>query len=440
MSELSFTCPHCGEAFEVIGEFLGRTTDCPFCNKAVQIPAPESPHSAPTADVLPADPEDGRQGTETPIAPERSRQERTLSPRRSLALAAVCILAAGIACWQWTGSPRYSAGQIVSAVKRHDLPRFQRSVDTESVVSRAFDDLMALKLDEEKPETAAERLGTMLGEGIVRLVKPRLIAEAQAWLARWVEDVDFSRPSKGATPKSEEDALLQRMHDKLQVDRAAFKGIEYTRREGNIALVGLTLHNATYKSDFTLELKLRRAGHYWQLAEVSNLKSLLETFQRLEEKQNAELMARIDELNTQIPRNQEEQLNQFNAQIRKRMANILQLVSSTKERKRDPRTGNKTVDLSLQIHNNTNKTLSAFSGVAKVFTREGRLVKELRVSSRDPLRPGGTRWYFWTVDVSEQEPAMIQLYETRSVDLDILFEPQLIGFEDGTRIELLRSP
>ncbi len=299
---------------------------------------------------------------------------------------------------------------------------------------------MALKLDEEKPETAAERLGTMLGEGIVRLVKPRLIAEAQAWLARWVEDVDFSRPSKGATPKSEEDALLQRMHDKLQVDRAAFKGIEYTRREGNIALVGLTLHNATYKSDFTLELKLRRAGHYWQLAEVSNLKSLLETFQRLEEKQNAELMARIDELNTQIPRNQEEQLNQFNAQIRKRMANILQLVSSTKERKRDPRTGNKTVDLSLQIHNNTNKTLSAFSGVAKVFTREGRLVKELRVSSRDPLRPGGTRWYFWTVDVSEQEPAMIQLYETRSVDLDILFEPQLIGFEDGTRIELLRSP
>jgi len=81
---------------------------------------------------------------------------------------------AWLAYYKYTRSPEYSLNQIRLAYEEHDLTKFEKYVDTKTVVRGLLDKTMDEISNELNPESKAEKLGQDLGKGLFTLVRPRL--------------------------------------------------------------------------------------------------------------------------------------------------------------------------------------------------------------------------------------------------------------------------
>jgi hypothetical protein len=63
-----------------------------------------------------------------------------------------------------------------------------------------------------------------------------------------------------------------------------FKGIKYTREEGDNAFVGLEVTQPKYDTTMVVEVKMRRQGDHWQMTQITNSGELLRGVARLEKK------------------------------------------------------------------------------------------------------------------------------------------------------------
>jgi predicted Zn finger-like uncharacterized protein len=102
---LTFTCPHCGQAFQVRSEYRGMQVACPHCGQAIEVPLESGavpPPPPPLAQPLTVAPrvEETVAAPPTPPEPEPepprelSREER--EQRRRRFRIAVAVLAGGV--------------------------------------------------------------------------------------------------------------------------------------------------------------------------------------------------------------------------------------------------------------------------------------------------------------------------------------------------------
>jgi len=201
----------------------------------------------------------------------------------SVALAAVLLAGAAFAYWHWTRTPTYSLRQMQKALETHDVAKFEKYVDVKCVSSRLIDDMMIEALKESQSQSGAEALGTALGAGLVQLMKPRLVGAVHEQFIRLVERGSFRSSTPATSESASEESSLRSMSEQIGADDGSFKGIEYIKKQGKIALVGLEFRNAELDADLVLELKLRDMGGYWQLVEFANLTELLQKTKGLQE-------------------------------------------------------------------------------------------------------------------------------------------------------------
>jgi hypothetical protein len=81
----------------------------------------------------------------------------------------------------------------------------------------------------------------------------------------FVENGDFKSSSESGSTLS-----LGSVDKRLGFRKHAFKGIEYSKVTGKIALMGLRFHNETYDRDLVLELKMEDEGGYWRIIQLTN--------------------------------------------------------------------------------------------------------------------------------------------------------------------------
>ncbi len=197
----------------------------------------------------------------------------------------------------WKKTPEYSMGIIMDAVKTHDVVKFQRHVDLDSLLSRAFDDIITTSMAKEQDTDLKS-----MAAGFAQLFKQPAINAMKDGIKRYVETGSFEENEKGkpvqAKTSTGETAKIspKEMGEKAGLSNTDFKGVAYTKKEGKTAIVGLKVWEKQVAKEFVLDIKMRELDDgTWQVAELANLSSYIAQIEEAKMKKLAELNRPIEE-------------------------------------------------------------------------------------------------------------------------------------------------
>lgn len=175
--------------------------------------------------------------------------------------------------------PKGALVLAAAAVQAHDMATFERYVDVNSVTTHLVDDVT----QQGAVLTALVPGGGLLMGGAMRLLKPTLAKAAHQEVQRFVETGSLESAA-AAAPKRLVNVSLTGLAGKVVGPDSEFKGVKYSREEGNNAYVGLEITQPKYDTTMVVEVKLRRQGDHWQMTQIMNSGELLRNVAQLEKK------------------------------------------------------------------------------------------------------------------------------------------------------------
>ncbi len=293
------------------------------------------------------------------------------------------------------------------SVIKHDLAAFNKYVDVDSVTSRAIDQLLELKLND--PKDVQDDTTKNFAAGLVKLLKPQLVAVAKDEIKTFVEKGTTELPASQAPNNPKIKELLSTGSGK-----AEFKGVAYTNKDGKIATVGLDMFYPKLNSTTVLEVKMREMEGYWQIAEISNLASFVKKLEELE-------AAKLAEINKQT-------ITEINSAIR------IENISITKQ---SSNRYAKVVTFPSRITFLTQKDIREFQGMITVKTQDGKLLLKDTVTATGTTTPGKVVDMSWSKEVNMFSQSDNLMFNTPAEQLVISMEFQRLKFSDGTELKLL---
>ncbi|MBU6119801.1 hypothetical protein [Hymenobacter siberiensis] len=201
--------------------------------------------------------------------------------KKLLLLVVLLALAAG-GYYYYRNLKQGPSGALVSAaaaVQTHDMAMFEKYVDVSSVTSHLVDDVA----QQSSALTSLMPGGSLMMGGAMRLLKPALAKAAHQEVQRYVETGSLEAAA-AAAPKRMVSVSLTGLANKIVSPDSEFKGIKYTREEGDNAFVGLEVTQPKYDTTMVVEVKMRRLGDHWQMTQITNSAELLRGVARLEKK------------------------------------------------------------------------------------------------------------------------------------------------------------
>ena len=174
--------------------------------------------------------------------------------------------------------PEYALLQAAAATKTHDMATFERYVDVNSVTGHLVD-----QLTNQSSLLGLLNPGGLMFKGALRLLKPQLSKAAHNEVQRYVETGSVEAAAEAA-PKGLGRVSLMGLASKVVSPESAFKGVKYTRQEGEQAFIGLEFTQPKYDTTMVMEVKLLHRGDHWQMTEITNTSDLLQGVARLEKR------------------------------------------------------------------------------------------------------------------------------------------------------------
>jgi len=159
-------------------------------------------------------------------------------------------------------SPKYSLLQAHEAMQDHDMAAFEKYVDVESISTNLINDM-----SQQKSLISMLNPGSMVLKQAIQFMKPQLASVARKEVQKYVETGSFA---KDPAREKKVDISLNGLWNKVVSDSSQFKGVNYTREEGETAFVGLEFTQPRYDTTFVLEVKMQNKGDYWQATEITN--------------------------------------------------------------------------------------------------------------------------------------------------------------------------
>ncbi|MBD2723523.1 MULTISPECIES: hypothetical protein [Hymenobacter] len=175
--------------------------------------------------------------------------------------------------------PKGALVSAAAAVQAHDMASFEKYVDVNSVTSHLVDDVA----QQGSALTSLLPGGSLMMGGALRMLKPTLAKAARQEVQRYVETGSLEAAA-AAAPKRLVNISLTGLAGRVVSPESEFKGIKYTREEGDNAFVGLEVTQPKYDTTMVVEVKMRRQGDHWQLTQITNSGELLRGVARLEKK------------------------------------------------------------------------------------------------------------------------------------------------------------
>ncbi len=196
--------------------------------------------------------------------------------KRTLLIAAIAVLLCALAWYflYFTKTPAYSLELIRTALQKHDTAAFQKHVDLDAILPRAYDDLIAATLKDD-PRIKDNPFAA----GIAAMFKQPLVAALKEGILLYIETgspdkPEGQAPSGGNSPKIKIESKT--LAEKTGLKNATLKGIAYTKKDGKTATLGLTIYHPDLKETTVLDLKMRELDDgTWQAIEISNLQTYL---------------------------------------------------------------------------------------------------------------------------------------------------------------------
>ncbi|MFD2719290.1 hypothetical protein ACFST9_11230 [Hymenobacter monticola] len=175
--------------------------------------------------------------------------------------------------------PKGALVSAAAAVQSHDMVAFEKYVDVSSVTGHLVDDVA----QQGSALTSLLPGGSLMMGGAMRMLKPALAKAARQEVQRYVETGSLEAAA-AAAPKRLVNISLTGLAGRVVSPESEFKGIKYTREEGDNAFVGLEVTQPKYDTTMVVEVKMRRQGDHWQMTQITNSGELLRGVARLEKK------------------------------------------------------------------------------------------------------------------------------------------------------------
>lgn len=172
--------------------------------------------------------------------------------------------------------PEYSLMQAYKAVTDHDAAAFERYVDVTSVTGSLVDQIAS-----QESALGVLNPGGMAMKGALRLLKPQLTEAARQEVKRYVETGSATAATEAA-PKRLVNVSILGLADKVVGQGSSFKGVKYSREEGEQAFIGLEFTQPRYDTTLVLEVKMQDRGDHWQATEITNTGEILRHVARME--------------------------------------------------------------------------------------------------------------------------------------------------------------
>lgn len=191
-----------------------------------------------------------------------------------LLIPVVAIIAAlGYYFLYWTRTPMYALQAARQAITQHDEEKFERYVDINSVMDKAFDDFIAVESQPDGENFAANPFAM----GILHMLKPAvvelMVTETKESIANSGASTDSDQPQR-VDPVT--DAMRKNMENKIQLDKLSIKDVSLVNNTNGKAQVAVVVHNSSLDKDFTLDVNMEHNDNGdWQIKEISNLKDFI---------------------------------------------------------------------------------------------------------------------------------------------------------------------
>ncbi len=173
--------------------------------------------------------------------------------------------------------PKGALAQAAKAVDDHDMATFEKYVDVNSLTTHLVDDVVS----QGSAVTSLVPGGSLAVGMAMRFLKPALAKGAHNEVQRYVETGSLEAAGAEA-PKRLVKLSLAGLASKVVSPETRFKGIKYSREEGDNAFVGIELTQPKYDTTMVVELKMRRVGESWKAVQIMNTRELLQNAARLE--------------------------------------------------------------------------------------------------------------------------------------------------------------
>lgn len=311
----------------------------------------------------------------------------------------------------WKKSPRYSLGQVRSAFETHDLMKFEKYVDTESLVTRFVDQALAEHMAEQEANGAANALGADFAQGIIQAMKPQLVSTVENQIKTVVENgVD------AATEETEGEMVnFAGFFNKNTETNLDYTGVEGTKKDGKVATVTLGFYQPHTKDELKLDVKMRQLDGYWQVAEVSNAMEFIE---------------KADAVKQKI-------LTEKNQPILEEMRKALIVEPAKKSAHSDAYGFQRQVAFELSFKNVGTKDIKAFYGVINASDLSGKIIKSYGIKhDEESLLSGKDTSGVWEFDTNQFIAEEQKLYETPNEQMKIDVQLSQIVFSDGSELKL----
>ena len=216
---------------------------------------------------------------------EKAEQLPVTAPKKNsklkmfgITLASLVVIAAAWYFLYFTKTPEYAVNRVRESIVKHDVATFKKHVDLDSLLGRAFEDMIAALIASD-PKLANDSFSRSFVEGLAKIFKGMVVSEGKDGILRYVETGKWERPDDPSRPAQGGKSPAPSVKDMTKntgLNDASFKGIAYSKQDGNTANIGAKIFLNKEKREFVLDVKMRKlADGSWQISEISNLKDFI---------------------------------------------------------------------------------------------------------------------------------------------------------------------
>ncbi|MDQ0203303.1 hypothetical protein [Pectinatus haikarae] len=206
------------------------------------------------------------------------RKNKILSGFRLCILLFIAVILAGSSFYYfyWLKTPQYTVGLIADAIKKHDIETFDKYVDTDSILNKAYDDYFYVYFSED-PFMQKNPVRN-LAEGLIKLAKPMAVNEMKAEVDSYIKSGEWksssNEESSGEYSVSKNNSDIT---EKLSVGNIKFKRIKYTKVDGNKAVVGIETDKDEKTENTVIEISMEKQDDdTWRVVSIYNMKEYAE--------------------------------------------------------------------------------------------------------------------------------------------------------------------
>jgi hypothetical protein len=334
----------------------------------------------------------------------------------------VLIICGELGYLYWTKTPQYSLKLVRNAIVEHNLPLFEKHVDIESLVSRAIDQAVEANLND--PNKVQDEGMNNLAAGFVKMIKPQLISAAKDEIKSYIEKGKFEADSSKAATTQSNPSTQPTNNPNISVQQlfgngsgsAEFKDIEYVKRDGKIAVVGVKIFYPKINHTGILEFKMRELNGYWQVAELNNLNTFLAKIAEAER-------AKLFEVNKPIL----DEIN--NAAIIEKM-NASWVNGGTYSRY---------INFTTQIKFPSPKSISEIGAVITIRDQNDKLMLRYPVKANGNTKPDQISTVNWRKEINPFIKSDETLFNTPANTVKVKYQIQYLKFTDGSELKLIEK-